>query len=142
VGLALAFALFLQVSSPAPPADEALRRTVADYVGLYKSETLDRWRTLFLPSFTATHTLADGTVRVRTLDEFFASQRGYLGTGRAIREDLQNVRFDRRGKLATAWADFVLTEEGEKSRGKLILLLVADRGEWKIQALMFSYDGE
>ena len=115
---------------------------MADYVGLYKSETLDRWRTLFLPSFTATHTLADGTVRVRTLDEFFASQRGYLGTGRAIREDLQNVRFDRRGKLATAWADFVLTEEGEKSRGKLILLLVADRGEWKIQALMFSYDGE
>jgi SnoaL-like protein len=144
VGPALALALFLQAASPppAPPTDEALRRTVADYVGLYKRDTLDRWRTLFLPTFTATHTLTDGTVRVRTLDEFFAAQRGYLDTGRAIKEELENVRFDRRGKLATAWADFVLTEEGEKSRGKLVLLLVADRGEWRIQALMFSYDGE
>ena len=44
--------------------------------------------------------------------------------------------------MATAWADFVLTEEGEKSRGTLVLRLVADRGEWKIQALMFSSAGE
>lgn len=142
MGLALAFAL-LQAASPAPAAtDEALRRTVADYVGLYTRENLDRWRGLFLPTFTATHTRADGTVRVRTLDEFFAAQRGYLDTGRAIKEELENLTFDRRGKLATAWADFVLTEEGEKSRGKLVLLLVAERGEWRIQALMFSYDGE
>ena len=145
MGLALALAL-LQAASPGPVAtvasDEALRRTVADYFDLYKRETLDRWRTLFLPTFTATHTLADGTVRVRTLDEFFAAQRGYLDTGRAIKEELQNLALDRRGKLATAWADFVLTEEGEKSRGKLVLLLVSDRGKWRIQALMFSYDGE
>ena len=142
MGPALAFALFQAVSPPPAPTDEALRRTVADYVGLYKRETLDRWRTLFLPTFTATHTNVDGTVRLRTLDEFFAAQRGYLDTGRAIKEELENLRFDRRGKMATAWADFVLTEEGEKSRGTLVLLLVADRGEWKIQALMFSYDGE
>jgi hypothetical protein len=145
VGLALAFAV-LQAASTGPPGtvagEEALRHTVADYVGLYKRETLDRWRTLFLPTFTATHTNADGTVRVRTLDEFFAAQQRYLATGQAIKEELENVTFDRRGKLATAWADFVLTEEGEKSRGKLVLLLVSDRGEWKIQALMFSYDGE
>jgi hypothetical protein len=142
VWLVLALAL-LQAPSPAPVAsEEALRRTVADYVGLYKRETLDRWRTLFLPTFTATHTRPDGTVRVRTLDEFFTAQQGYLAGGRAIKEELENLSIDRRGKLATAWADFVLTEEGEKSRGKLVLLLVADRGEWKIQALLFSYDGE
>jgi hypothetical protein len=85
VGLALALAL-LQAASPAPVAtDEALRRTVADYVGLYKRETLDRWRDLFLPTFTATHTRADGTVRVRTLEEFFTSQKEYLASGRAIK---------------------------------------------------------
>jgi hypothetical protein len=33
------------------------------HVGLYKRETLERWRTLFLPTFTATHTRPDGTVR-------------------------------------------------------------------------------
>ena len=143
--LMLALALSQAPSpGPAPPdaADDALRRTVADYVGLYQRETLDRWRTLFLTTFTATHTLPDGTVRVRTLDEFFSAQRDYLAGGRSIKEELENLRIDRHGKLATAWADFVLTDEGEKHRGKLVLLLVAHRGEWKVQALMFSYDGE
>jgi SnoaL-like protein len=142
VSLALVLAV-LQAASPAPaPTDEGLRRTVTDYVGLYRRESLDRWRTLFLPTFTATYTRADGTVRVRTLDEFFTAQHGYLSSGRAIKEELENLAIDRRGKLATAWADFVLDEEGEKIRGKLVLLLVADRGDWRIQALMFSYDGE
>lgn len=140
--LALALAL-LQAPSASPAADDAaLRQVVADYVGLYTRDTLDRWRGLFLPTFTSTHTRPDGTVRVRTLDEFFKSQKEYLGTGRAIKEELEDLRIDRRGKLASAWARFVLTEEGEKSEGTLVLLLVADRGEWKIQALMFSYDGE
>jgi hypothetical protein len=140
--LAAALAI-VQAASPPPVAgDAALRRTVADYVGLYKRDTLDRWRTLFLPTFTATSTRADGTVRVRTLDEFFTAQQRYLASGRSIKEELENLSIERRGKLASAWADFVLTEEAEKSRGKLILLLVADRGEWRIQSLMFSYDGE
>lgn len=140
--LALAVAL-LQAASPPPAAgDAALRRAVADYVGLYTHETLDRWRVLFLPTFTATHTLPDGTVKVRTLDEFFLAQQRYLASGRSIKEELEDVRIERHGKLASAWADFVLTEEGEKSRGKLVLLLVADRGEWRIQSLMFSYGGE
>jgi hypothetical protein len=142
VWLVLAFVLLQAPSSAPVPTDAALRRTVADYVGLYTPATLDRWRTLFLPTFTASHTRPDGTVRVRTLDEFFTAQKEYLGGGRAIKEELEKVSIDRRGKLATAWADFVLTEEGEKSRGKLVLLLVADRGEWKIQALLFAYDGE
>ena len=140
--LALAVAV-LQAFSPLPAAsDAALRRAVADYVGLYTHETLDRWRMLFLPTFSAGSTRPDGTVKVRTLDEFFVAQQRYLASGRSIREELENVRIDRHGKLASAWADFVLTEEGEKSRGKLVLLLVADRGEWKIQSLMFSYDAE
>jgi hypothetical protein len=85
VFLALMLAV-MQAASPPPVAgDTALRRTVADYVGLYKHETLDRWRTLFLPTF---------------------------------------------------------TEGSEKSRGKLVLLLVAEHGEWRIQSLMFSYEGE
>jgi hypothetical protein len=133
----------LQAASPPPPAGEAaLRRVVADYVGLYKHETLARWRGLFLPTFTATSTRADGTVRVRSLDEFFTAQERYLASGKRIKEELENLKVERHGKLASAWADFVLTEEAEKSRGKLVLLLVADRGEWKIQSLMFSYDGE
>jgi hypothetical protein len=136
-------ALALQAGAPPPVAgDEALRRTVAEYVGLYRHQTLDRWRTLFLPTFTATHTRADGTIRVRTLDEFFTAQQRYLATGRRIKEELENLSVERRGKLASAWADFVLTDEAEKSRGKLVLLLVAERGDWKIQSLAFSYDGE
>ena len=140
--LAAALAIVQAASPPPVAADAALRRTVADYVGLYKRDTLDRWRSLFLPTFTATSTRADGTVRVRTLDEFFLAQQRYLASGRSIKEELENLSIERRGKLASAWADFVLTEEAEKSRGKLILLLVADRGEWRIQSLMFSYDGE
>lgn len=111
-------------------------------MGLYRTETLDRWRALFRPTFTATHTSADGTVTVRTLDQFFASQQRYLAGGKSIKEELENVDVDRHGKLATVWADFVLTEEAVKSRGKLVLLLVAEGGAWRIQSLMFSYDGE
>lgn len=140
--LALLFAFSQSASPPPLPTDAALRRVVADYVGLYTRETLDRWRTLFQPTFTATSTRADGTVRVRSLDEFFTAQQRYLASGKRIREELENLTVERHGKLASAWADFVLTEEGEKSRGKLVLLLVAERGGWKIQSLMFSYDGE
>lgn len=84
--LAVALAI-VQAASPPPVAgDAALRRTVADYVGLY--------------------------------DEFFTAQQRYLASGRSIKEELENLSIERRGKL------------------------VADRGEWKIQSLMFSYDGE
>jgi len=140
--LALVLGVVQAVSPPPVASDAALRRTVADYVGLYRHETLDRWRNLFLPTFTATHTRADGTVTVRTLDQFFAAQQRYLAGGKSIKEELENVSMKRRGKLASVWADFVLTEESEKSRGKLVLLLVAERGRWRIQSLMFSYEGE
>lgn len=134
----------LATPSPAPPlpGEEELRRVVADYVGLYRRETLERWRELFLPGFTAAHTLPDGSVKVRTLDAFYASQQRYLASGRAIKEELEDVRIERHGKLASVSARFVLTDEAETSRGRLVLVLMAESGRWRIQSLAFSYDGE
>jgi hypothetical protein len=109
-------------------------------VGLYRRDALPQWRTLFLPSFTVASTNADGSVRLRNLDEFYAAQERYLASGRAIDEKLENVVVERRGRLASVWADFVLTEEGEKSRGTLCLSLVEEKGRWRIQSLMFAYD--
>jgi hypothetical protein len=136
----LALALALAAGQQASETDAGLRRVVADYVGLYRSETLPRWRSLFLPSFTVASANADGSVRVRNLDEFYAAQASYLASGRAIEERLENLAIERRGRLASAWADFALTDEGETSRGKLVLLLIEEQGEWRIHSLLFGYD--
>jgi hypothetical protein len=122
------------------PPDEGLNRVVADYVGLYRRETLDAWRELFLPGFTAASTRPDGSVLVRNLDEFYAAQKRYLDSGRAIRELLENTRTERHGRLASVWSDFVLTDEGETSRGRLALTLVEEKGRFRIHSLMFSYE--
>jgi SnoaL-like domain len=121
-------------------ADEALARVVADYVGLYRRDTLDRWRELFLPTFSVASTKPDGSLNLRNLDEFFEAQKRYLDSGRAIREELENVRTERQGRLASVWADFVLTDEGEKSRGRLVLLLIEEKGRFRIHSLLFSYE--
>jgi hypothetical protein len=76
----------------------------------------------------------------RGLDEFYEAQRKYLETGRAIRETLENVRVERQGPLASVWADFVLEEEGERSRGRLVLTLVSAQGRFRIHSLLFAYD--
>ncbi len=133
-------ALGLLAAQPAEGPDTTLRRIVADYVGLYRQESLPEWRQLFLESFSVASTNADGSVRLRSLDEFYLAQERYLSSGRAIREVLENVRIERRGRLATAWADFVLTDNDVTSRGKLCLLLIAERGRWRIQSLVFAYD--
>ncbi|HET7295315.1 MAG TPA: hypothetical protein VFM88_23050 [Vicinamibacteria bacterium] len=135
---ALAFALI--AAAPSSDADARLRRVVADYVGLYRRDTLPQWRGLFLPSFTVASTNADGSVRTRNLDEFYGAQERYLASGRAIKEELENLAIERKGRLASVWADFVLTDEGERSRGKLCLLLVEEKGEWLIHSLTFAYD--
>jgi hypothetical protein len=122
------------------PGDEGLTRVVADYVGLYRPETLEAWRELFLPGFTAASTRSDGSVLVRTLDEFFGAQKRYLDSGRAIREVLENARTERHGRLASVWADFVLTDEEDTSRGRLVLTLIEEKGRFRIHSLMFSYD--
>jgi hypothetical protein len=127
------------MTAPAAAAD--LEKVVADYVGLYRHETLLEWRELFLPSFTVASTREDGTVLHRTLDEFYDAQERYLASGRDIREVLENVRIVREGRLASVWADFVLTDEGEERRGKLVLLLIEGESGYKIHSLMFSYNG-
>lgn len=137
-GLLLALGLVAGAATQAP--ESALQKVVEDYVGLYRHETLPEWRKLFLPSFSVASAGADGGIRLRNLDEFYTAQEGYLKSGRAIREVLENVRVERHGRLASVWADFVLSDEGETSRGKLCLLLVAQQGAWRIQSLVFAYD--
>jgi hypothetical protein len=137
--LALGLLSAMLLAVPASASD--LEKVVADYVGLYRRDTLAEWKKLFLPHFTVASTREDGTVGERTLEEFYEAQRGYLESGRAIEEVLENVQIDRRGKLASVWADFVLTDEGETRRGKLVLLLIEGPEGFKIHSLMFSYYG-
>jgi hypothetical protein len=125
----------------AQASDESLRQVVADYVGLYRRESLEEWRKLFLSGFSAASTTAEGGVNTRTLDEFYLAQKRFLDSGRAIRETLENVRIERKERLASVWADFVLNDGGSEQRGKLVLLLIEERGAFKIHSLMFSYHG-
>ena len=128
------------VSNSAPAPDPRLERVVADYVGLYRRETLDQWEKLFLPTFTAANTRPDGTIGVRSRDEFFDAQRRYHARVDGLREDLENVRIERKGPLASVWADYVVTEGSQKNRGKLTLQIIQDKADWKIHSLMFAYD--
>jgi hypothetical protein len=118
--------------------DAAVRRVVDDYIDLYRGETLDRWKALFLPGFTATAVSADGSVTTRTLDEFFESQRGAFARG-PVSERLENVRIDRAGHLARAFADFYFTSGGNTRHGQLILVLVEEKAQFKIASLAFTY---
>ena len=131
----LALTLALAVTTPAPSSEASLKR-----IGLYRRDSLPQWRALFLPSFTVASTNADGSVRLRNLDEFYTAQERYLASGRVIEEKLENVAIERRGRLASVWADFVLTDQGETSRGKLCLSLIEEKGSWRIQSLVFAYD--
>jgi len=100
-------------------ADAAVQRVLDDYIGLYRKDTLERWKTLFLPSFTATYTNADGSVSSRTLNEFYEAQRSGFAAGE-MSETLQNVRIQRTGRLAHASADFRFTSRGSSRDGKLM----------------------
>ena len=53
---------------------------------------------------------------------------------------LENGRTERHGRLASVWADFVLTDEGETSRGRLVLMLIEEKARFRIHSLMFSYE--
>lgn len=144
LGLCLGSIILIAVSPAAErpmaqSSDERLEKVLADYTGLYSRETLDRWRELFLPTFIVAFTNTDGTITVRNLDEFVARQKGFFDTGHRITEELQNVRIERQGRLATVLADFVLADNSEKRRGKLVLLLIEDSGQFKIHSLMFTY---
>lgn len=118
--------------------DAAVKRLVDDYIGLYRKDTLERWKMLFLPGFTASFTNADGTVTTRNLDAFYESQRSGFAAGE-MSETLDNVRIQRVGRLAQVSADFRFTSRGSTRPGRLMLLMIEEKGEMKIAALVFSY---
>lgn len=139
VPLSLGIALAPVVRAAQPDADLApVRRVVDDYIGLYTKERLPEWKALFLPSFTATYTNADGTVSSRTLEEFYESQRAGFARG-AMSETLHDVRITREGRLAQVAAGFDFTSGGNTRRGQLMLLLLEADGQFRIAALAFSY---
>ena len=118
--------------------DAAVRRLLDDYIGLYRRDTLDRWRMLFVPGFTATYTNDEGGVTTRNLNEFYERQRAAFAAGE-VSETLHNVRIHRDGQLAQVSADFRFTARGTTRPGKLMLLMIVDKGELRIAALAFTY---
>lgn len=126
-------------SVPAATDTAAVRKVVDDYVGLYRKDTLAEWRGLFLPTFTATSPGANGAATVRTLGEFYDAQARGFARASEMSETLEHVVLQRSGRLATAWADFVFTQDGTSRRGRLVLTLVEAQGAWRIAGLLFSY---
>ena len=119
--------------------DRSLERLVADYTDLYTREALPRWRTLFLPTFTSASTTAEGGVSVRGLDAFLAAQERGFATATKMGERLENVRIERRGRMASILADFVYWNNDDTRRGRLILTAIHQREGWRFHSLMFSY---
>jgi hypothetical protein len=119
-------------------SDAAVQQVLHDYIGLYRRETLDQWKTLFLPGFVASYTNDDGSVTTRTLDEFYDRQRNAFTQG-DVSETLHNVRVQRVGRLAHVFADFRFTSRGATRPGQLMLLMLEERGKLKIAALTFTY---
>jgi hypothetical protein len=75
---------------------------------------------------------------VRTLDEFYESQRAGFAKG-PMSETLHDVRITRQGRLAHAFAGFDFASGGNTRRGQLMLLLIESQGRFRIAALVFSY---
>ena len=123
------------------PVDSGLKKLVYDYIALYRRASLDRWRELFLPSFTVAFTNPDGSITERNLEQFLERQRLAFARTPDLSEVLENVAIEQRGSLASVWADFVFTADGPPRRGKLVLLSIRERGAWHIQSLLFSYHG-
>ena len=136
--LALAFRLQAQQLPQSP--DSAVATLVRNYTGLYRGDLLYQWQQLFFPTFTSTSANRDGTVTIRSFDEFLEAQRLGFARAREMREELENVRIERQGRMASVLADFIFHYDGTASRGKLVLVCVADKMGWKIQSLAFAYD--
>lgn len=121
-------------------ADPDVARLLDDYIGLYTRETLERWGELLLPGFVATSTNDDGSLTTRSRNEFYERQRGLFATDKPVRESLENTQSVRSGNLAFVGSDFVWSDGETTRRGRLMLLLMMYHGEFRIQALTFSYD--
>jgi hypothetical protein len=118
--------------------DAAVQSVLDDYIGLYHKDTLHQWRALFLPGFTASYTNDDSTVTTRNLAEFFERQLSAFAAGE-VSETLHNVRIQRVGRLAHVSADFRFTARGTTRPGRLMLLMIEERGQVRIAALTFTY---
>jgi hypothetical protein len=140
--LAVPVGLRAQDAAPAaargPTDAAAIQRVLDDYVGLYTKERLPEWKALFLPSFTAAYTNADGSVSTRTLDEFYESQRAGFARA-AMTETLHDVRITRDGRLAQVAAGFDFTSGGSTRRGRLMLSMIEAQGQFRIASLTFTY---
>jgi hypothetical protein len=119
-------------------ADAAVQRVLEDYIGLYRKDSLPRWKTLFLPGFVASYTNEDGSVTTRSLAEFYERQEKAFAAGE-VSETLHNVRIQRAGRLAHVFADFRFTSRTGVRPGKLMLLMIEEKGELRIAALTFTY---
>ena len=126
------------VGDQAPAPDASVQRVLDDYIGLYKKETLEQWKGLFLPGFTASYTNEDGTVTTRNLNEFYERQLSAFAAG-PVSETLHNVKAQRVGRLAHVFADFTFTGRGSARPGQLMLLMIESQGQLKIAALTFTY---
>ena len=124
-----------------PTLDARLDETVADFLRLYTRDALPRWRELFLPAFVAAATNPDGSVTTWTLAEFYERQRALFATGKPVSETMTNTRKERTGDIACVRSDYVWTDGEVKRPGRLMMILVADRGRFRIQSLAFSYLG-
>ncbi len=133
----------LPVAAQNSPASRAgLEKTVRDYIGLYRTETLEEWKKLFHPQLTVVFPDAKGDIVVRNLEQFYGAQAGYLPKRKWVSERLENVRVEEGRRIARVVADFVFVDENVESRGKLGLHLVEGGEGWKIVAIVFSYDKE
>ena len=128
----------MRASDPTVDDTEVLA-LLDDYIGLYAVDKLERWRELFLPDFIATSTNDDGSTTTRALEAFYQRQQALFAAGKPVSEVLQDTQIRRTGQLASVSADFVWTDTEITRHGRLMMLLIVERGELKIQALTFSY---
>ena len=120
--------------------DDALKKVLSDYIGLYKKETLNEWKELFHPSLMVFFPSDNGEVNVRNLNEFFERQQNYFAKRKSISERLENVQIFQGRRIARIVADFIFIDEGVEKSGKLGLHLVEGPQGWKIVSVVFSYD--
>lgn len=119
----------------------SVEEVVKAFLDLYTRDALPRWRELFLPGFVAAATNADGSVTTWTLDEFYERQRALFASGKPVSETMHNTEIQRSGELAWVRSDYVWTDGEAKRPGRLAMMLVAERGRFRIQSLAFSYLG-
>ena len=127
-----------QESAPAP--ERSVQNLAADYIRLYTRSTLPEWKKLFHPSLSVANPNKDGSIQIRNLEEFYATQETRFATGRTISERLEHVSIRTGNRMASISADFIFSDNGKEGHGKLGLHAIQDNQGWRIVAIIFSYD--